>query len=369
MKDTKLVLMKMALLAMVSGCDGEVKQDTTGTGGTGGESTTSSGGTGGTATTGGGGTGGTTTTMTPSGPGGTLAIHVLRMGDTTPEGQLSSTAWKGYGFNLDGKISTAASVDLCKPAEGANPSSVYPDGENGIDNSFGKNVLPIFLALASDFSTQINDAIDGGRFTVITSIEGIEPLATGTFLSKMYTAQFPDGASPSWDGLDAWPVRSDSLVGGDIANPKVQLPASQVTADAAGSRVWQSNPSADIQLVLPMAGLTLVLPIHHAYVQMQLSDDNTKATLGRIGGVLDAEELVAELAKLVGAFDPSLCPPSATFESIAQQIRQASDILKDGSQDPAMTCNGISIGLGFDADAAGLGPVFDAPAAPDPCHP
>lgn len=72
---------------------------------------------------------------------------------------------------------------------------------------------------------------------------------------------------------------------------------------------------------------------------------------------------------MAGSLNPSLCPPSATFESIAQQIRQASDILADGTQDPGVTCNGISIGLGFEAEAATLGVVFDAPVPPDPCNP
>jgi hypothetical protein len=36
----------------------------------------------------------------------------------------------------------------------------------------------------------------------------------------------------------------------------------------------------------------------------------------------------------------------ATFDSLADQIRQAFDILVDGTQDPNQTCNGISIGLG-----------------------
>ena len=88
-----------------------------------------------------------------------------------------------------------------------------------------------------------------------------------------------------------------------------------------------------------------------------------------IGGVIDTELLVGELAKIAGSFDASLCPPSATFESISQQIRQASDILIDGTQDPNKTCNAISIGLGFDAQEAGWGSAYDVAPSPDPCSP
>jgi hypothetical protein len=138
--------------------------------------------------------------------------------------------------------------------------------------------------------------------------------------------------------------------------------------NVAGARVWRSNGEADLELLLISdTFLELRLPLHHVQMTMTLSEDNTKATNGMIGGILDTEEFVNALATLVGSFDPSLCPPSATFESIAQQIWQASDILTDGSQSTAAVCNGISLGFGFDATAAQLGTVIDAPVVPNPC--
>jgi hypothetical protein len=84
--------------------------------------------------------------------------------------------------------------------------------------------------------------------------------------------------------------------------------------------------------------------------------------------VLDTEELVAAMKAVAGSFDISLCS-GPTFDSIAQQIRAASDIMSDGTNgDPNLVCNGISIGLGFDAKPALLGAVA-APVTPppDPC--
>ena len=51
-----------------------------------------------------------------------------------------------------------------------------------------------------------------------------------------------------------------------------------------------------------------------------------------------------------------------TFDA---QIRQASDIMVDGTQDPAKTCNGISIGLGFEMSELQFGNVAN-PVAPTP---
>lgn len=370
------------LLVGAAGCGGEVKQSTasggssgTASGGSGGAMSggsggTMSGGSGGTMSGGSGGTGGDTSTTTPTASGDpALAVHVLRLGDTLPSGMLSSTAWKEYGFDLDNKVSTAASADLCQPAVGANPNNVYPDGNNGIDNSFGKNVLPIFTSLSSDFSAQVNMAIDAGDFSLLFAIDGIEPGATGTFSTRLLGASFLPGTGPQWNGQDEWPIRSDTLLNGDASTPKTLFANAEVSLNPAGERVWRSNGTGDVQLVLSLAGLSLSLVLKQARIEMVLSDDNQLATRGMIGGILEADVFINEIAKLAGSFDPNLCPPSATFQSIANQIQQASDILIDGTQDPAAVCNGISIGLGFDAEGAVLGPVFDPPVAPDPCAP
>lgn len=302
-----------------------------------------------------------------AGDGTTLAIHKLLIGDTTPNGQPSSTAWKGYGFNLDGKVSDAASLDLCKPAAGAKPSAVYPDGDGGIDNNWGKMLMPIFTSLSMDFSTQVNDSIAKGDFSVLVRINGIAPGATGPYKSEAFTGATL-GKAPAWSGSDVWQVRSDSLDNGDITMPRASFPSSQVSLDAMGQRVWQSIDVGEITLVLQLSGFPMTVPIHNARMWMVLSSDNQHAASGMIGGLIDTEALIAEMAKVAGSFDPALCPPSSTFDSIAQQFRQASDILLDGSQDPTKTCNAISIGLGFEADAALLGGVFDPPVAPDPCN-
>lgn len=349
-----LILVALAGAAL-QGCSGSVSS-----GGEGGGGTTAAGG----ASTGG--AGGTSTSFT--GDPVVLAIRRLRMGDLNPNGNPSTTAWQQYGMNIDGKVSAADSVDLCKPAAGAKKSAVYPDGDDGIDNSFGKNILPIWTSLAGDFSLQLNDSIEKGVFTELFRIEGIGPAQTGTSPSQLFGGSMQNGGIPGWQGTDAWGIRSDSFLNGDPAAPMTQFPTAVVELDASGARRWRSVTFDDLILDLPVAGFDMALPIRHARITMVLSDDNAHATVGMIGGIIDTELYISELAKVMGAFDPTLCPPSSTFESIAQQIRQASDILSDGSQDPSKQCDGISIGLGFDADGALLGPVFETVVPPDPCQ-
>jgi hypothetical protein len=100
-----------------------------------------------------------------------LAISKLYLGDSDRNGTPNTTnGWKQYGFNLDGKISTKASTDLCKPALMAAPSDVYPDGNNGIDNAFGATILPILLGFAPDASDKINQSITDGKFTIMLDL-------------------------------------------------------------------------------------------------------------------------------------------------------------------------------------------------------
>ncbi len=47
---------------------------------------------------------------------------------------------------------------------------------------------------------------------------------------------------------------------------------------------------------------------------------------------------------------------------------QASDLAEGGRNgDPAVPCDEISLGIGFDAVGAQLGNVIDVPEPPDPC--
>jgi len=89
-------------------------------------------------------------------------------------------------------------------------------------------------------------------------------------------------------------------------------------------------------------------------------------TAGRLGGVLDAKLFVHELS-LLGADPPvDLCPSTTSLEVAGSAIYPAADILSNGSQDPALPCEGLSLGLGFEADAAGIAGVVEIPAPPCP---
>jgi hypothetical protein len=297
-----------------------------------------------------------------------LAISQLFLGDTDRNGLTDAQAWKKFGFNLDGILSTSKGTNHCKPVEGATKTMVQPDGDNGIDNSFGANLVPVIGALASNPSETITQSIEDGSFTIMLKLDKLEDPAAKPDQTAITAALFGGadlGAAPTWSGNDEWPVLPELLNGGNIDDPTIKFGDSYL---AGGT--WVSGSATTLNLTLSISGFELSLAIEKAQIEMKVSGTGAgaSATEGTIGGVLATEQLIAELKKIAGNFDQSLCASSA-FEGIAAQIRQASDIMADGTNgDPTKTCNGISIGLGFNAKAVKLGAVAPATPAPiDPC--
>ncbi|HVK63288.1 MAG TPA: hypothetical protein VM694_02370 [Polyangium sp.] len=305
---------------------------------------------------------------TCEGPGKVMAMSQIFLGDTKRDGTPDPTGgWKFYGYDLDGRASTKSSVGLCKPRAGGSPAAVYPDGEEGRDNSFGKNILPVILGLSSDLSTQANEAISDGEFTIMLDMSTLGTSSDCNGLAAKLYGGADLGAPPKWDGTDQWPLLPELLNNDmDPTSAKIVFPKSYVVKDT-----WVSGTKGTVKLSLSISGFSITLDINSAVITVDLDADRNGGTNGTIAGVIETEALISEITKVAAAFDESFCDPtSPTLQSILNQIRQASDIMKDGTQDPAVECNGISIGLGFNAKAVQLGPV--APKGeppPDPCAP
>jgi hypothetical protein len=211
----------------------------------------------------------------------------------------------------------------------------------------------------------VNENIQSGSFTILVSIDGLGPDADYNPLpAKLYIGGGLDdlGTPPKFDGTDAWPLFYEFLNNGDKNSPKVSFANAYLT-----DNTFVSGSQGDLTLSLSISGFTLNLKIAKAVISMDLNAAHDDAVNGIISGIIPTEDFVAELKKVAGAFDPGLCSGS-TVESIANQVRQSSDILKDGTQDPSKDCDGITIGLGFTMSRAQLGDVLDpAPPSPDPC--
>src|SRR5262245_16038008 len=104
-----------------------------------------------------------TDALPPATPTGNFALWHIYLGDTdfndvhVPCQELDPSknplCWRHIGMNLDGQVSNVASPH-CDPYAGADPAKIKVDGDNGIDNSFGENIVPVVKKFLNDFSTK-----------------------------------------------------------------------------------------------------------------------------------------------------------------------------------------------------------------------
>jgi hypothetical protein len=311
------------------------------------------------------------------GTGRAFGVSRVFSGATDRAGTPSQQAWREYGWNLDGKVTTLESLgavakgapsDVCIPY-GSADWGVLADGTDGIDNSFGANVLPIIEALELDVDQSTNDAIASGGTTLIVDLTNLGEAPNDVqILGKVYAGTNRD-TPPRFDGTDVWPVAPELLSDpSDIATSKVQFSDSYVS-----DGTWVGRVDGVLPLQLRIRDQQLSVQVREPIVTLALSYTPGGLSRGVIGGIVSVESLVAELRRVVGAVSPVLCDPSL-FDTISEELRQSADSLADGTQDPTRSCDAISIGLGFDAtmvarpaDHGQIAPT--APPLPGLCSP
>jgi hypothetical protein len=301
----------------------------------------------------------------PGGPAPTgssvsaLAVSQLYYGDTDRNGTADPNAWQAYGLDIDGKNTTASSTHVCTLVAGAS-KQVQVDGPGGIDNSFGENIVPILSTLNASFSAAGNSSLRAGDATAVFALQG---LGDGPDYSPLVGALYraaPTSSPPLWSGSDT-------------RNPDRNVSPITFKSGYVNQRVWVGQPPsgpAAFDLHFGNAGAPPLL-LQNVQVEMLVAAGAASATQGNLSAVVATADMVNWLQQIAGAISVSLCSGSA-FQSIAQQIQQASDIVVDGqgnvSNPTGTTCNAISIGLGFDATAVQLGSVTTVTTPKNPCQ-
>jgi len=298
----------------------------------------------------------------------TFALHTLYLGET-PRGSTtpSNTAWENFGEDVDGLITTSSSTNVCTLAAGA-PKQNQDDGTGGIDNAWSSILLPLIQSATSQPTPSASEtiAIDLGTWTLQFQVVGLSDDAAQT-ASGLTSQVFVSGAypgTPTFDTSTDWPVLSTSVNDGATvaSGATVQFASSYISG---GTFVSGSGPNP-LVFALNVQGVPFELKIYDAIITFDHSA-HADATNGTIAGVLKTPEFIASLQAVAGLISTSLC--GSAFDGIAQQIQQASDILHDGTNTPGVSCDAISIGLGFDAKlVANPTTVATAPSPPpNPC--
>ncbi len=278
----------------------------------------------------------------PSLGGRSFVAQNVFLGDTDLDGGADPNAWAQFGTDIDGIDTTdAESSGVCTPVEGASPS-VAIDGAGGIDNSFGKNVLPVFAQLgATGFSSELTTSIAIGGPSLMVNLQGLtdELDQTASNLDAQLVSVVHPYRVPTWTPTDLWQVYASGLVNGTIpGGGKARFPASSITSGA-----WSSGGVGDISLTLAFGTASLDVVVHHATVSFVHSSAH-EATSGIVSGVVKTSELLTSVEIVLAQSDA--CVVST---ELLPQIAAASDIMQYGTNAAGQTCDGISIGMGFNA--------------------
>ena len=294
-------------------------------------------------------------------------LSKLYVGDTDRKNDVSADAWKDIGFDIDGWTSTTKQGFHCKPQAGGKNADIRPDGNKGIDNSFGKNIVNgILITLVSDPSNQISKGIADGSFSIVLKMDkaGTAASATGVKTQLFPSAGTKDGdkavaPGDDWSNYEWHPY--EEIVNAD-GSSKIKFDEAYIV-----NNTWVSGGKGSLSLQLNVQGYNLALDINQAQLAVDLSADRKTGTNGTIGGVLATTQLVDALKKIAGNFGASFCGDgSSALQGILDSVKQSSDIMKDGTQNPDAECDGISIGLGFDSKVTKLGDKAPPSVSKDP---
>lgn len=277
------------------------------------------------------------------------------------------------GLNLDGFCS-------CPGPQACVPFSALPicDTQHGVDNQSAR----LFKLFTLNSGTRppddrYNDAVHQGILgflIVVTGYNGLaddEEVAVSVFGSGG-TAPLPDGGAvvPTWNGSDEWQADPASLV--FVGRPlvaKFNTPRGYV---AGGRLVAELTYAVPLVADLPKGGPAFSLRFEGGVLAGKLEEVGGLWTLE--DGMMAGRWPTRDVLRVMGlAADPAneaqrICDNLSSYGSLKQLICNYADLsIKQDVQPAVGHCDAISMGIGFRATSALLGPIGVDKPAPTPC--
>ena len=286
------------------------------------------------------------------------------------------------GIDVDGVKTTGTDAPHECVGEDGNPPV---DGVDGIDNSFGRNLMPTMRAVIGCLEDDIALSFALGEGTILVRMKGwngrrddatvevsMFSAIDGTSMEDPNAVEWggPDGLTlfralssseappPAWDGEDYFYIDPTGLlVEGDLDRARF----SETDAYISKGRLVMALTSATVfDLITPTGGFQFALD---GFLMADLSEDQQTMPKVMLVGRFSAERLVDALEPL------GFCEEStqAIFNNVvtaALDVRADPDI---GTPDNG--CTGMSVALTLQGTRANIAPMI-APRtreAPNPC--
>jgi len=290
----------------------------------------------------------------PSGKGKTLWFMMKRiyLGSQTSTGVDSPTAWREWGFDLDGRCTgveqSRTGVETCARAK-TSDQDVLIDGDLCRDNNFGARLIPLVKIGSAAFEDEANKSIVKGNSTWLIRIDDLDDGEDDAYApGRIYQAgQIPKGDPQlplRLDGTDVRTVQSDSIEARDIERPKLKMLTGYVRGNT-----WVSGDGDDLLLPIPVGGSgTIPMPLVKGRMTMRLAADHKTASGGILAGALPLS-VIDTVVKPI-AIETGFCPGTPLYETTLATVLKFPDVViaSPTLNDPDKPCDGVSIGLGFE---------------------
>lgn len=323
-----------------------------------------------------------------------LAYSRLWLGQTSPSGKGGVDAWRDFGFDLDGRCTgpTTCPDDpsagpSCEPAT----SQLPIDGDGCRDSTFARYQPVVAQApelgeLIGLSESAINCSLHAGRYGYLLRITGYNGLpdddavridlysSAGFVQAPLFECPLEGFRDryPRWLPSTEWYVDRADLTG-PIERPGT-LPDSKQFSETAYVRDGYLVAFVDDAISLRLAGDNAAYPgwamrLNKAVLTARIQrggDDTWSATDGIVAGRILSDDLLASFRQVGVCPDGSL---SSIYETVAQYVRDASDLLADGSVAPETACDAMSVTLGFELHQVTPGPAIEVSPVVDCCLP
>lgn len=323
-----------------------------------------------------------------------MAIDSLNLGSEDPNGVKSKTAWEGYGLDLDGACTSSATCGTVEDTPTQTCAAATPkvpiDGSLCRDNTFGQLQGGVAdTAIGTNYrltDDQFNCGLCLGRFTFVIKVSryngtpndgdvrvdlyasaGLETPIQFECSTTWREQLYDNGLC--WQNNQPFTVETSSMetptAGPDLSPSKISDDGAYVRdgylvmAMPASTRLWfphtVNSPIYTFPFVL--AGGVTVGRLSKKSNQEWTLDDGT------IAGWAKGSDLIEGFERL--GFCEGKDPLYSFMKTL---VKNNQDIASDGSRDPTVPCDAITVGIPFKARQATVGGLIDTPF-PERCAP
>jgi hypothetical protein len=266
-----------------------------------------------------------------------FVVTKVKLGLSDQKGAVSPTAWGSYGYDLDGRWTTAeeskTSTHSCIRPKGSSSRTLI-DGDGGVDNNFGQHFMAVVKSLKSDVEDVVNAQLaDGSGATMILRLDNVGAANNASVPGALFRTA-PGTA------LDAGHLPIDDRSLDASGAPLVRFPKGYMA-----NGTWVSG-DGDAQFSVAFPSVSKEVSAEVPLVSAWITFDVESGKNGVFAGASLPDRFEAALRPSFEVM--GVCDGNATSDQIWATVRQQTDLAMGVANTETAECNAMSVGIGFE---------------------